>query len=193
MSQSVLLNIARKSIEEVLRAERLIDVPKYIEENHVLSQHIASFVNIYLDDELRGSSGTIRAKKTLIDDIIYNAKIAAFETSNVEPLKSSEYLSCVIEVTLLSPLQKIDFSNYSELKKLITQNRDGIFLTHNNKNYFYLPNSWGLFKSKDEFLTALVGGDLSIFDKECEAYIFEAQSAHDEPIINDDFEAIVAS
>ena len=52
---------------------------------------------------MQGSFTSTDAKKTLIEDIVYNAKKSAFEDKNFPPLTTSEYLSCEIELQLKTP------------------------------------------------------------------------------------------
>jgi AMMECR1 domain-containing protein len=103
MSRSVLLQLARDSIQEVFQAQRTIDKPALFNEHPLLKEKIATTVNIYLENELRGSYGSAEATKTLLEDIIFNAKKSAFEDKNFTPLTTSEYLSCEIELLLNTP------------------------------------------------------------------------------------------
>ena len=103
MSRSVLLQLARDSIQEVFQAQRTIDKPALLDEHPLLNKKIATTLNIYVNNELRGSYASINAKRTLLEDIIYNAKKSAFEDKNFTPLTTSEYLSCEIELLLITP------------------------------------------------------------------------------------------
>ncbi len=102
MSQSVLLTIARHSIEEVLQAENTIDREALIGEYPLLAQPMATQVNLYLGDEIRGSAKSAAPTRPLLDDIIRNAKIAAFQDENFPPMATSEYLHASIELILFS-------------------------------------------------------------------------------------------
>lgn len=102
MSQSVLLTIARRSIEEVLQAELSIEREKLLSEYPILSQPIATEVTLYLDNKIRGKAKSEEPQRTLLDDIIHNAKIAAFQDENFDPLITSEYLHTTIELTLFT-------------------------------------------------------------------------------------------
>lgn len=103
MSRSVLLQLARDSIQEVFQAQRAIDKSALLNEHPLLSEKIATTVNIYLENELRGSYGSTQATKSLLEDIVFNAKKSAFEDKNFTPLTTSEYLSCEIELLLVTP------------------------------------------------------------------------------------------
>jgi len=103
MSRSVLLQLARDSIQEVFQAQRTIDKSALLKEHPLLNEKIATTLNIYIEEELRGSYASADAIKTLLEDIIYNAKKSAFEDSNFTPLTTSEYLSCEIELLINTP------------------------------------------------------------------------------------------
>ncbi|OHE02765.1 MAG: AMMECR1 domain-containing protein [Sulfurimonas sp. RIFOXYD12_FULL_33_39] len=100
MSRSVLLQLARDSIQEVLESARTINKRKLLDEHPLLNDKIATTVNIYLDSKLRGSSSTKIPSFSLLEDIIRNAKIAAFEDKNFTPLTTSEYLHSEIELII---------------------------------------------------------------------------------------------
>jgi len=100
MSRSVLLQLARDSISEVLQAKRLIDKKNLLEQHPLLAQKIQTTIKIYLDNELYSScSGT--ETNSLLDNIIYCAKKALFESSDATPpLTLSQYLHSQLEITL---------------------------------------------------------------------------------------------
>lgn len=101
--RSVLLQLARDSIQEVLEAKNSIDKTTLLKEHPLLSQNIHTTINIYLEKELRGSSNSQTEPSSLVDEIIINAKKAAFEDSKFLALSTSEYLSCEIEIILQTP------------------------------------------------------------------------------------------
>jgi len=102
-NRSVLLQLARDSIHEVFEARRGIDKQTLLEQHPLLNEKIATSVNIYFNDELRGSYSSDEASKSLMEDIIHNAKKSAFEDKNFKPLTTSEYLGCEIELMLKTP------------------------------------------------------------------------------------------
>jgi len=100
MSRSVLLQLARDSIAEVLEATRTIDKKGLLDSHPLLNEKIATQVNIYIDSELRGSCKTESSSFSLLESIIQNAKKAAFEDKSFTPLTTSEYLNSDIELLL---------------------------------------------------------------------------------------------
>lgn len=116
MSRSVLLQLARDSIQEVLEAQRTIDKETLLSEHPLLNEKIATRVNLYLENELRGSSYSKEANLSLLEDIIKNAKMSAFQDKNFQPISTSEYLSCEIELLLSTPDGVISEKDPSILK-----------------------------------------------------------------------------
>ncbi len=103
MSRSVLLQLTRDSIQEVLQAQRTINKQALLHEHPLLGEKIPTKINIYLENELRGSASSLDASKTLLESIIENAKLCAFQDSNFTPISTSEYISCEIELQLTTP------------------------------------------------------------------------------------------
>ena len=103
MSRSVLLQLARDSIQEVLQAQRSIDKNSLLAKHPLLNEKISTTVNLYINKKLRGSYKSSTATKSLLEDIIYNAKKSAFEDKNFKPITTSEYLNCEVELLLNTP------------------------------------------------------------------------------------------
>lgn len=103
MTRSPLLQIVRDSIEEVIEARRIIKREELLQKYPVLAENIASIVTLKLGDELRGEATSEHPSQTLIDDIIYNAKVAAFQDIRFSPLTTAEYLHVSISLSLLIP------------------------------------------------------------------------------------------
>jgi len=102
MKRSVLLQLGRDSIQEVLQTQNLIDKNALLEKYPLLKQAIPIKINLYLENELRGSFRS-QGHLALADAIIIGAKKAAFEDEHFTPLSVSEYLHCEIELLLNAP------------------------------------------------------------------------------------------
>ncbi|HLD23678.1 MAG TPA: AMMECR1 domain-containing protein [Sulfuricurvum sp.] len=103
MSQSVLLTIARASIEEVLQGQNSIDRSELLEQYPILRAPMATQITLYLGNKIRGVAKTQTAERSLLEDIIYNAKAAAFQDEEFDPIVTSEYLHATIQLTVFSP------------------------------------------------------------------------------------------
>jgi len=99
MSRSVLLQLARDSIAEVLEAQNTINKDRLRTEHPLLNQKISTTIQLHLDDKIRGIHKS-DASKSLLENIIISAKKAAFEDKDYSPITTSEYLSCEVEIIL---------------------------------------------------------------------------------------------
>lgn len=186
MSQSLLLKIARESIAEVFEAQNTINKQDLLEAYPVLKEPISSFVTIYLNDELRGSVGSIIPTRSLLDDIIYNAKAAAFEDKRFSPLKTSEYLRSTLELSLLTPPKELSYTCLEEIKEQVTPAEDGLIISHGNKHAAFLPQIWSQLKSFEEFFEHLLQ-EASLHSDDLAAhpqiFTFQVEKQRDEPIL----------
>jgi AMMECR1 domain-containing protein len=102
MGRSVLLQLSRDSIQEVLQAQNTIDKKALLHQHPLLQQSIKTTINLYLHNELRGSYKS-NNELSLANAIIIGAKKAAFEDDAFHPISTSEYLYCEIELILETP------------------------------------------------------------------------------------------
>lgn len=117
MSRSVLLQLARDSIQEVLEAQRTIDKQSLLDEHPLLHEKIPVTVNIYLDEKLRGSSSSYQ--NSLLENIIRSSKKSSFEDANFAPLTTSEYLNSEIELLINTPDGAMSEKDPAILKTMI--------------------------------------------------------------------------
>lgn len=184
MSRSVLLDLARTSIEEVLQATDRIDRDAMIRLHPVLSGPVASFVTIWIGEEIRGSSGTAFAELPLIDDLVLNAKRAAFEDPAFAPLTITEYHQATIEVSLLTAPERVEYQDISELESRIRPGRDGLLVISNSYEKVFLPNRWVRREEIEKSLIRLevearLSSDAS--RRHPSVYLFQAETAFDTP------------
>ncbi len=100
MSRSVLLQLARDSIEEVLQAQRTIDKKQLLQEHPLLNETIPISISLYMGKELKGTYTSQSEEKSLLENIILGAKKAAFEDETRGVLTTSEYLHSEVELIL---------------------------------------------------------------------------------------------
>ena len=99
-----LLKLARKSIESALCGKELI-VDEKIKKKY--SNNLACFVTLTIKGELRGCIGSLEAYRELWEDVISNAKSAAFEDPRFESLSKKEFNKIHIEISVLSKPEKL--------------------------------------------------------------------------------------
>lgn len=186
MSQSVLLELARKSIEEVLEAEHKIDRESLVRQYPVLLEKVATFVTLTINDELRGCIGSLVAQRSLVDDIIHNAKAAAFQDPRFPPLSTSEYLHAAVEVSLLTPPELLEYEDADDLKSKIRPGVDGVILSYNGHQSTFLPQVWEQLDDPDDFFIHLgrkAGLPDNVLSLHPDIYVYQVEKSRDKPIL----------
>lgn len=143
-----LLNLARSSIDYKLKHNRIMTCA--VPDDPDLTAERAVFVTLHKHGELRGCIGHLQARMPLYQAVIEMAASAAVEDYRFSPVKSSEMPEIEIEISVLSPMQKI--SDYREIRLGI----DGVWVRKGFRSGVYLPQvatetGWDL----DTFLSSL--------------------------------------
>jgi AmmeMemoRadiSam system protein A len=127
---------------------------------------------------LRGCIGSILAHRPLIEDLIENAKSAAFSDPRFNPVNFDEIKELSIAISLLSQPEKMHFSDEESLLKQIQPYKDGIIIKERHNQAVYLPSVWEELNDKKEFLNSLkikAGLPPDYFSKTFEAYRFRCE------------------
>ncbi len=155
-SKTVLLtSIARDAILESLTKTKRINKEAMIKQYPFLAQQGAVFVTLNKQHRLRGCIGSLKAYRPLIDDIMANARAAAFEDNRFYPLKLEEIDAVDIEVSVLTPPKKITYRSVEDLKQKVHPHTDGIILKAGSHRATYLPQVWEQMAGFDEFFSFL--------------------------------------
>lgn len=106
--------LARKVIEARCRG---IDAPKCETASQKLKQPSGVFVTVYKNGELRGCIGHVIARKPLVEAVSEMAEAAAFQDPRFTPVRRDELGDLKIEISVLTPLQKIQSPEEIEVGK----------------------------------------------------------------------------
>ncbi len=169
--KSSLLTIARKSIEDHLKPKSVINTSKSTN-NANLQIHCGAFVSLHKEGNLRGCIGRFEPSMSLWETIQRLAIAAATEDTRFPELDFQELKNISIEISVLTPMRKIDSIKEIELGK------HGIYIKQSYSGGTFLPQvadetGWTL----EEFLghcsrdKAGIGWDGW---KKAEIYIYEA-------------------
>ena len=85
---------------------------------------------------LRGSMGTIRPMRNLLEDSVTAAIHAAFYDPRFSPISIAEFKNCVLEVTVVSPLMDVDMNWVRENMVL---GYHGLYMVDSGKATIILP------------------------------------------------------
>ena len=180
-----LIELASLAIEEDLKSGIIINKNQYLEKFPALSEQKATFVTLNLDGKLRGCIGSLVARRPLIDDIISNAKFAAFQDSRFTPLTIEEFQNIEIEISILTTPQLLEYSSVEDLKSKIRPGIDGVILKHKGKQATFLPLVWEEIKSFDQFfhhLSLKAGLNIDCLKELPEIHIYQANKIEKESI-----------
>jgi hypothetical protein len=167
-----LLAIARQSVETYIRTGQ---IPKFHSNLFYLNQKTGAFVTLKRQGQLRGCIGTFETDIPLYQVVSKMAVAAASQDFRFTPVQEEELDKLEYEISILSPLQKID-----DWRK-IEVGRHGVQVKKGTKSGIFLPqvaveNNW----SKEEFLQNLCLNKAGLpkncyLDPETELYVFTAQ------------------
>ena len=184
--QDLLLKLARASIEERFGKPFPFSKEILLAQFPELSEKRATFVTINIDgDALRGCIGSLLPHAALFDDVIYNAKAAAFADNRFFPLSENEYPYCSIEVSILTLPQELPYDDAEDLKRKIRPGLDGVVLQLREHSATFLPQVWEEFRSFERFFGELgVKAGIRGFalDEHPAIYTYQAERFEDEAL-----------
>lgn len=133
----IMLTIARAAIATHLGRTTAAD------ENALwLSEPGATFVTLTINGALRGCIGSLEPHRPILDDLKQNALAAAFSDPRFPPLTTRELNAVQVEVSLLSPVVPLTFSNEADALKQIRPGCDGVILEYGRNRGTFLPQVW---------------------------------------------------
>jgi len=130
--QNRLLDIARQSIRSFLLKEKQpeIDESKL---SPSLLKHLGAFVTLNMDGQLRGCIGRFMPSEPLYETVHAMALEAAFNDARFKPLGRDELEKVTIEISVLSPLRRIDSTDKIVLGK------HGVYINKDSRSGTFLP------------------------------------------------------
>lgn len=173
-----LLKLARDAIKEEFGTEKLIDRSAWIHAYPELAKEGASFVTLEEHGHLRGCIGSLIAHRPLVDDIISNAKAAAFRDPRFSPLRADELEKLSVEVSLLTNPQKLDYHDSGDLAEKLRVGVDGVILKMGTKQATYLPQVWEQLPDFNAFFGSLcqkAGLDSGCLANHPEIYTYQVE------------------
>ncbi len=152
--KEILLSLARASIKSSLM-NASVDTSDIEKEYPVLIEQGACFVTLTIDGELRGCIGSILARRTLLEDVLSNARAAAFNDPRFPPLREEELSQVKIEVSVLTHPEVLEYTDPDDLKSKIRRGIDGVILKSGFNQATFLPQVWDELHSFELFFTHL--------------------------------------
>lgn len=178
-----LSKLARKAITHYLETGRYLKIsPNEISSKNLLRKQ-GTFVTLTINGALRGCIGRLEPVKPLYQDVIENAVSAAFFDPRFYPLQKEELDKIIIEISLLSSPQKLNYKIPEKLLKVLTKEKPGVLIKKNGQKATFLPQVWEELKTPEEFLSSLcLKAGLSPFtwrENDLEVFTYTAEVFHE--------------
>jgi AmmeMemoRadiSam system protein A len=146
--QKKLLGLARYTIKYYLENRKLPSADMEGEySDEIFKMLCGAFVTLHIRGRLRGCIGYIKGVKNIPETIIDMSKASSFQDPRFPPLMRDEVDMIDIEISVLSPIEKVN-----DVSEIVT-GRDGLIISNGIRSGLLLPqvateNKWGL----DRFL-----------------------------------------
>ena len=149
-----LIYLAKEAIRLEAEENKLATC-NYTEFNDLLKIRVPTFVTLKKNGLLRGCMGSLTSQDRLADNVIHNALHAGFADPRFPRLDPEELSALSLSISILSPLERIHFTNESDLKYQLRPGIDGLLLSCNHYQATFLPSVWESLTTKDAFLEQL--------------------------------------
>jgi hypothetical protein len=149
----VLVRLARKTIAEKLTGNAP-DSDELVTElqDEELRAQCGTFVTLKISGQLRGCIGNLTSTQSVIDGIKHNAINAAFHDPRFSPLSRSELARTVIEISILSEPQPLEYQDGRDLAEKLRVNVDGVIIRKGRSSATFLPQVWEQLPRPEDFL-----------------------------------------
>ena len=127
---AALLEIAREAINHQVRHQDYSPAPR---EEKCLNKRSGCFVTIKCDGRLRGCIGNFQARQPLFREVAEMAAASASQDPRFQPMQTEELEHYKLEITVLSPLEKIEDTDLIEI------GRHGIYIEKGLNRGVLLP------------------------------------------------------
>ena len=169
--KQVLKEIALASIRDSLAGKRM-KLPAFNSDYPTLNSKCGAFVSLHKHGHLRGCIGHFGEDVPLHQIVAKMARAAAFEDPRFMPVRKEELNDLDIEISVLTPMRRIQSLDEFEL------HRHGIYIRKGYRSGTYLPQvadevNW----TKEEFVSHCAQDKAGIgWDgwKDAELYVYEA-------------------
>lgn len=152
--RQALLKLARQTVQEVVRSNRLPTVPVDTLPAS-LREPKACFVTLTKQGRLRGCIGHLSAQMPLYEAVMENARNAALHDVRFPPVQPGELEELQIEISVLTEPQPLAFGSPEELLAKLRPHRDGVILEIGDRRATFLPQVWAQLPDKEQFLAHL--------------------------------------
>lgn len=125
-------------------------------EGAAFEQRAAAFVTLrWPDGSLQGCIGTLEPRGSLADAVADGARSAAFHDPRGRRLRLADAEELFVEVSVLSPLERVDFTDEASARAALRPGVDGVLLRCHGRQGTFLPQMWPRLGDPATFLDEL--------------------------------------
>ncbi len=139
--RETLLKLARQALEVGVSGKALEPIILEIQSIN-LQQPGASFVTLKRKGELRGCIGALEAYQPLAEDVREHVVAAALNDYRFPPVSPEELPDITIEISRLTPPQRLVYEKCEDLAQLMRPHIDGVILRDGIRRATFLPQVW---------------------------------------------------
>lgn len=150
----LLLRLARDAI---IKAVKGIPRPPLDDESIPprLRQPGATFVTLRKNGLLRGCIGALEATLPIAEDVCEHAAAAALNDPRFPPVSLDEIPHLEIEISCLTELQQVTYTDGEDLLSQIKPGVDGVVIRAGIRQATFLPQVWEVVSDPPEFMSRL--------------------------------------
>lgn len=113
------------------------------------------FVTLEKRGKLRGCIGTLQPVDTIFASVCDNAQHAAFHDNRFPPVNREELDEIEISISVLTPMEPLGFTDWTELCQKIHPGIDGVLLKKGDSSATFLPQVWEQLPDTEVFFAHL--------------------------------------
>ncbi len=145
-----LLSLARAAISTAVGRTLTVS-----EDDPWLQEPGACFVTLTQYHQLRGCIGSLQAHRSLLADVKANAVAAALHDARFAPLTLAELQWTDVEVSVLSPMQPLQWTSEADALSQLRPGMDGVVFGFENYRSTFLPQVWEQLPTAQVFMAHL--------------------------------------
>lgn len=147
-----LLRTARKALrQKIEHAEE----PEPEKVDPALEVACGTFVTLKIRNQLRGCIGNLGPVGSIYEGVKRNAVHAALHDYRFQPVTPEEIGEIDIEISILTPPQPLEYTDWNELLQKLRPGVDGIIIEQGQSSATFLPQVWEQLPQPAQFLSHL--------------------------------------
>jgi len=150
-----LLQLAQRTLQKYFQEGKRIKLETE-DLSPSLKEKKGVFVTLEENGQLRGCIGNLRPDKAIYQAVIDNSLASALFDPRFPSVTASELPAIKIEVSILSPLERLaSFNSSQQLLDYLEKNKPGLLIKKGNQQATFLPQVWEELPEAKSFLQHL--------------------------------------